>query len=196
MSAARPLGRRAVLRLGVGGALLLALGGGLAGWISAGYAALLDPGDVPVALSVKELAVIRAVVDAFFPAEDGFPSGVELGVHQRVDEELWSAPALTRSGFKSGLALLEHLPPIYGHAHRFTALPREARLAVFEAMLRSERETIRQIAVALKQATHLFYYGHEKVWPLIHYDGVFVSVPRPPASSLAYAAILKALRGA
>jgi hypothetical protein len=196
MSAARPLARRTVLRLGVGGAVLLAVSGGLARWITAGYGALLDPADVPVALSVKELAVVRALVDAFFPAEDGFPSGLELGVHQHLDEQLWAAPELTRSGLKSGLALLEHLPPLYGHAHRFTALPREARLAVFEAMLRSKTETIRQIAVALKQATHLLYYGHEKVWPLVHYDGVFVPVPKPPASSLAYAAILEARRGA
>lgn len=196
MSAAPAVGRRAVLRLGVGGGLLLAVGGGVAGWIAVGYASLLDPGDVPVALSVKELAVVRALVDAFFPAEDGFPSGIELGVHQRVDEELWAAPEFTRNGLKSGLALLEHLPPLYGHAHRFTALPREARLAVFEAMLRSRSETIRQVAVALKQATHLFYYGHEKVWPRIHYDGVFVPVPRPPESSLAYASILKSRRGA
>jgi hypothetical protein len=196
MIAARPVGRRAVLRLGVGGAALLAVGGGVAAWITAGYASLLDPTDVPIALSVKELAVVRAIVDAFFPAEGGFPSGIELGVHQRVDEELWAAPEFTRSGLKSGLALMEHLPPLYGHPHRFTALSREARVAVFDAMLKSKTETIRQIAFALKQATQLFYYGHEKVWPSIHYDGVFVPTPKPPASSIAYASLLKARRGA
>jgi len=196
MIAARPVGRRAVLRLGVGGAVLLAAFGGVAAWITAGYASQLDPTDAPVALSVKELAVVRALVDALFPAEDGFPSGIELGVHQRVDEEIWAAAEVTRSGLKSGLALMEHLPPLYGHAHRFTALSREARVRVFDAMLRSKTETIRQIAVALKQATQLFYYGNEKVWPHIHYDGVFIKTPRPPASSVAYASLLRARRGA
>jgi hypothetical protein len=149
-----------------------------------------------VALSAKELAVVRALVDALFPAEDGFPSGIDLGVHQRVDEELWAAPERTRSDLKSGIHLLEHLPPLYGHPHRFTALSREARADVLSAMLRSKRETIRQIAFALKQMTQLFYYGHEKVWPHLHYDGVFVPTPKPPESSIAYASLVKARRSA
>lgn len=192
----RPVGRRTVLRIGTAGAVLLAVGGGVGAWVTAGYGVQIDPNDVPVALSVKELAVVRALVDALFPAEDGFPSGLELGVHQRVDEELWAAPERTRSDIKSGLQLVEHLPPLYGHLHRFTALPREARAEVFAAMLRSKRETIRQIATALKQMTQLFYYGHEKVWPHIHYEGVFVPTPKPPESSIAYASLLKARRGA
>jgi hypothetical protein len=196
MLPARPLGRRTVLRLGAAGAALLAVGGGLGAWITSGYAAQLAPGDVPVALSVKELAVVRAIVDAFFPAEGSFPAGLDLGVHQRVDEELWAAGAFTRDGIKSGLHLVEHLPPLYGHPHRFTALSRQGRLVVFEAMLRSKTDTIRQIACALKQATHLFYYGHEQVWPSLHYDGVFVATPRPPDSSIAYASLLRSRRGA
>jgi hypothetical protein len=196
MIAAPPVGRRAVLRLGLGGAVLLAAAGGVGAWMTAGYAAQLDPADVPVALSVKELAVVRAVVDAFFPAEDGFPAGLAIGVHQRVDEELWAAPERTRSDIKSGIQLVEHLPPLYGYAHRFTALPREARLAVFEAMLRSKTATVRQIAFALKQMVQLFYYGNDAVWPSIHYDGVFVPTPKPPASSVAYASLVKARRGA
>ncbi|MFT3766425.1 MAG: hypothetical protein QM820_13070 [Minicystis sp.] len=156
----------------------------------------LDPADTPVALSIKEFAVVRAIVDAFFPAEDGFPSGVEVGIHQRIDEELWAAPDRLRGDIKSGLQLIEHLPPIYGHPHRFTALSREARVAVFTSMTRSSRETIRQIAVALKQMSQIFYYGHEKVWPMIHYDGTFVKTPKPPPSSIAYASLVKSRRGA
>lgn len=191
----RPVGRRTVLRLGTTGAALLALGGGAGAWITAGYPALLAPTDAPVALSVKEFAVVRALVDALFPADDGFPSGLDLGVHQRVDEELWAASDRTRSDLKSGIQLIEHLPPLYGKLHRFTALPREARAEVFAAMTRSSRSTIRQIAIALKQMVQLFYYGNEQVWPHIHYDGVFVPTPKPPASSIAYASLLKARRG-
>ena len=80
MIPARPTGRRTVLRLGVAGAALLAVGGGLAAWATAGYASLLDPTDVPVALSVKEMAVARALVDALFPGDDGFPAGIALGL--------------------------------------------------------------------------------------------------------------------
>jgi len=196
MIAARPMGRRAVLRLSLAGATLLAAGGGLAAWLSAGYASLLEPGDVPVALSIKEFAVVRALVDALFPEEECFPSGLSLGVAQRVDEELWAASDFTRDALKDGIQLMEHLPPLYGKAHRFTALDREARAEVFDAMLRSRSSTVRQIAVALKQMTHLFYYGHERVWPNIHYDGPFIEQEKPPASSIVYAGIVRERRGA
>lgn len=182
--------------MGLAGGALLAVGGGLGAWFKAGYGALLGPTDVPIALSAKELAVVRAIVDAFFPAEGGFPAGVDLGVHQRVDEELWAASEGTRDPLKSGLSLIEHLPPVYGHLHRFTALTREARVEVYGAMLVSSSDAVRQVAFAFKQMTQLFYYGHEKVWPSIHYDGVFIQPARPPVSSAAYATLVKARRGA
>jgi hypothetical protein len=196
MIAARPVGRRTVLRLGFAGATALALGGGLASWVTAGYASLLEPNDTPIALSVKEFAVVRALVDALFPGEDGFPSGLAIGLPQRVDEEIWAANDFTRGALKDGIQVLEHLPPLHGHPHRFTALDREARVAVFAKLLASRTNTIRQIAVALKQMTHLFYYANEKVWPSIHYDGPFVKEPKPPASAIAYADLLKSRRPA
>ncbi|MCC6556448.1 MAG: hypothetical protein IT372_26100 [Polyangiaceae bacterium] len=191
-----PVGRRRALRLGLVGAALLSLGGGAAAWVTAGYDALLDPADLPVALSPKELAVVRALVEALFPGEGAFPPGLAIGLHQRVDEEVWSASEPTRSALKDAIQLLEHLPPLYGHAHRFTALSPAARLEVFGAMLRSKSGTVRQIAIAMKQMTHLFYYADARAWASIHYDGPFVEEPRPPASSVAYAAILKIRRGA
>lgn len=182
------------MRLGVAGAALLALGGGLASWITAGYGALLGPEDVPVALSVKEMAVVRALVEGLFPAEDGFPAGLALGLHQRIDEELWAASDVTRAALKDGIQLLEHVPPLYGHAHRFTALAPAARAEVFSRMLASDNATLRQIAFALKQMTHLFYYANPATWPRIHYDGPFVEAPRPPASALLYADLVRARR--
>lgn len=190
------IGRRKALSIGLGGAALLAVGGGVASWVSSGYGALLAPGDVAIALSVKELAVVRALVDALFPEEDGFPSGVSLGVHQRVDEELWAAPDALRDQLKNGIQLLEHAPPLYGEAHRFTALGRHKRAEVFAAVLRSRRATLRQIGIALKQLTHLYYYTSPIVWPHIHYDGTFVETPKPPDSHLSYEQLLKSRRSA
>ncbi len=194
MFVARPLGRRTALRLGAVAAALLAVGGGVASWITAGYAPLLDPSDVPVALSIKEMAVVRALVEALFPAEDGFPAGLALGLHQRVDEELWAASEYTRGALKDGLQVLEHVPPLYGHRHRFTALSPAARVDVFTHMLASDRATLRQIAFALKQMTHLFYYANPAAWPHIHYDGPFVETAKPPASAVVYADLVRARR--
>lgn len=194
MIAARPVGRRTVLRLGFAGAAVLSLGGGVASWMTTGYASQLDPADVPIALSAKEFAVVRALVDALFPGEDGFPAGLAVGLAQRVDEEIWAANDYTRGALKDGLQVLEHLPPLYGYPHRFTALSRDARVAIFGKLLASRTNTIRQIAVALKQMTHLFYYANARVWPSIHYDGPFVPTPKPPASAIAYADLVKSRR--
>lgn len=190
------LRRRAVLRVGLAGGALLAIGGGLGAWARAGYDALLAPGDTPIALGAKEFAVVRAIVDALFPAEDGFPSGLDLGLPQRVDEEIWAATDINRDGLKSGLSLVEHLPPFYGHPRRFTALSRPARVEVFTAMTVSEVETIRQVAFALKQICQVFYYGDPRVWPRIKYDGTLVAAVKPPESSIVYASLLRARRGA
>lgn len=191
-----PKGRRAFLKLGVGTTALLAVGGGVASWVGSGYGALLGPGDVPVALSVKELAVVRALVDALFPEEGAFPSGLSIGLPQRIDEELWAAPERTRGPLKDGIQLLEHVPPLYGHMHRFTALDRARRVAVFEAVLGSGRSTLRQIGVALKQLTHLYYFAHPAVWKAIGYDGPFIEKPVPPDSRVAYERLLSARRPA
>ena len=185
-----PPSRRALLKIGGAAGVLLALGGGALAWLGAGYDGLLGPDDVAIAMSKKELAVVRALCDALLPASGEFPSGLAVGVPQRIDEELWAMPARLREQLRDGIQLLEHVPPLYGKAHRFTALGAADRLLVFESMLKSSRPTLRQIAIALKQLCHLYYYAHPAVWPAIRYDGPFIQTPRPPDSHVAYAQLL------
>ena len=184
------LSRRYAL-FGLAGATLLACGGGLA-WIKLGYE--VAPGDVPIGLSLKELAIVRAVVEALLPADGDLPSGLSLGVHQRIDEEIWSASPPIASDLRSALVLIEHLPPIYGYLGRFTRLSLEDRLDFFEEMLAAGPTPVVQAATALKQLCSFFYWGHEATWPAIGYDGPWVSTPRPPASSLRYAELLAQAR--
>ena len=185
------LSRRRVLAFGLGGAALLGLGGGLS-WLTMGYR--VGPDDVPVALSTKEMAVVRALVDCLFPAEGAFPSGVALGVHQRIDEEVWSSPAHVQSDLKAAIQLLEHLPPAYGYPGRLSSLPTEQRRACFLDLLAAGPQTVARAAQALKQLSHLFYYAADEAWGAIGYDGPWVSTPRPPPSSQAYAAAVAARR--
>lgn len=179
--------RRRVLTLGATGAALLAVGGGLS-WVALGYR--VADGDVPIALSTKELAVVRAVVETLLPGGEGIPSGLSLGVHQRIDEELWSAPEAVRSDLKAALHLLEHAPPLQGFAGRFTRLHPADRERVFVGWLRSERAVLAQAANGLKQMCQLFAYTSPQTWAAIGYDGPWVERPAPPPSSVAYAALL------
>lgn len=183
--------RRRVLAGGVATGALLALGGGLS-WVSLGYR--LRSGEVAIGLSEKELCVVRALVDALLPAADGMPGGVDVGVHQRIDEEVWAAQTDTASDLRAAIQLIEHAPPLFGRASRMSRLPVAERAAVLERLAVSGVDVVVQASVSLKQMAHLFYYGHPKVWPHLGYDGPLVATPRPPASSRRYAELLAARR--
>lgn len=178
--------RRRFLTLTIGGAAVVTVGGGVFRWFDGGYAAQLESSDTPVALTTKEFAVVRALVEALLPAADGFPSGLAAGVHQRIDEELWSADAWTRSDMKNGLQLFEHATVLHGFAGRFTSLAPRARVAYVDTLLRAKPGALQQVAFALKEMAYLFYYVSPDSWRRIGYDGPWVREPKPPASSLAY----------
>lgn len=177
--------RRQLIQLGIGGAAVLALGGGLFRWLGSGYA--LGPGEVAIGLSVKQLCVARALVEALVPGGDGMPSGRELRLQQRVDEQIWAADDGMAGDLRAALELIEHAPPLFGHFGRFTSLGLEARQEVFDQMLRSRRDLFVQVALAFKQLIQLCYFADERVWPAIGYDGPWITEAKPPASALAYA---------
>lgn len=187
------LSRRRFVELGLGGTLALGLAGGLFRWFRAGYA--LRAGEVALALSDKQLSVARALVDALVPGGDGMPSGVELGVHQQIDEQVWAAEPFVAADLRAALELVEHVPPLLGHFGRLSSLDREARRAVVESMLRSQRDLFVQVAFGLKQLVHMLYYAHEAVWPHIGYDGPWQPEAVPPDSALRYAEMLQRARG-
>lgn len=189
---ARGTTRRRFLSAGIGGAALLGAGGLLGRWVASGYA--LPSGDVTLALSTKEMVVVRAIVDALFAGDDAFPSGLSLEIHQRVDEEVWAQPDEVRADLRAALQLLEHAPPFFGRLGRLSSLPREARVDVYQAMLTRGPDVVVQAAVALKQLTSIHYFAHPAVWPHLGYDGPWVKEPRPPASHLAYRARLAKAR--
>ncbi len=188
------LKRRRLLKLGAFGAITLALGGGALRWFAGGYSSQLAEGEVPIAFTTKELAIVKAVVAAMLPAEDGFPSGVSLGVHQRIDEEIWAASEGTRSDMKNGLQLFEHATVTHGYASRFTSLDPAARVAYIDKLLRGEPGALQQIAFALKEIVYLFYYCREETWKVIGYDGPLVGVKKPPESHFAYQDLVKQRR--
>ncbi len=184
--------RRRLLTAGLGGGTLLLMGSGLR-WFTSGYE--LQAGEVVLGLSAKELCVVRALVEMFFPASGPLPSGVALGVHQRIDEEVWSQPPPMREDLQAPIQLLEHAPPLLGFASRLSGLDVAEREKAFQRMLASDQDVVVQAAVALKQMAHLFYYGHPDTWKAIGYDGPLVPQPLPPDSSARYQSLVTAAAG-
>lgn len=182
---------RRVALFGIGGAVLLTCGGGLAR-ISTGYT--LAPGDAAIGLTVKELAIVRAIVETLCPADGDLPSGIEIGVHQRIDEEVWASSKAMAADLRSAISWMEHLPLVHGWGGRFTHLSPADREACFRDLLLAGPGPIVQAATGLKQLCLLFYYARPETWPAIGYDGPWVATPKPPASSLRYAELLQETR--
>jgi hypothetical protein len=176
--------RRRVLAGGMAGAALLA-GGGLLSWLTRGYA-LVDGAPPPVALSVKELCVVTALVQALHPRDGAFPSGEELGVPARIDEELYSQPAAMRDDLKAAIQLLEHAPPLLGYPGKLTALGPAVRAEAFQRLLAEGPDVVVQAGVGLKQLMGLFIFGHASTWQAIGYDGPWQKEPQPPPSHQRY----------
>ena len=185
------LTRRSALTVGLGGAALLGLGGALR-WLRGGYA--LPQGDVALALSEKEMVVVRAIVESLLPGDETLPAGLEIGVHQRIDEEVWAAPPAVSKDLKAALQLLEHSPPGVGAWGRLSALSPDKRAATFEKFLTAKVDVVAQAATVFRQLSFLFYFGHPRVWPALGYDGPWVKTEKPPASSLRYQALLEQAR--
>lgn len=175
--------RRNVLIGLFGGGAFVAAAGGLA-WCTVGYD--LGPGEVPVALTVKEYVVARSIVEALVPGGSGLPSGVDLHIPQRLDEELWAAPDAIAADLKAALLVVEHAPPLLAFAGRFSSLAVPERQACLRAMLASNRDVFVQVVIAFKQMAHLFYYADPGAWTAIGYDGPWVAEAKPPPTALAY----------
>ncbi len=187
--------RRRFIQLGVAGtAALTAVGGGLRFFGAFGYSHRLAPQDLPIALSAKEFAVVKALCEILLPETPGFPSGESLGVPQRIDEEVWATSPRLASDLKTCLQLLEHAPVMVGHFGRFSALDPEVRARAFQALLTSQTDVLVQISVGLKEMVHFFYYVRKETWTGIGYEGPFVPEAVPPESSKAYAALLASRR--
>jgi hypothetical protein len=183
--------RRRFIRLSAGGAVAVAASGGVLGFFFAGYGLKLGSEDFPIALSTKEFAVAKAMVQALLPEGDGFPSGDSIGIAQRIDEEAWATSASVRSDIKNGLQLLEHAPSFQGFDGRFTSLSIAERQRFFLKCLTGDNALLRQLVVGFKQMTQFFYYAEPAVWPMIGYTGPFVPKALPHESHIAYRELLR-----
>lgn len=179
--------RRQVLAGILGSGALVTAAAGLA-WFEVGYGLL--PGETPIAFSRKEFVVVRRLVQALLPGGGTIPSGTDLGVPQRIDEEVWATREAVRKDLKAGLLLLEHGPVLLAFPGRFSSLALHHRQACLRAMLASNTDAFVQVVTAYRQMAYLFYYSDDRSYPGIGYDGRWVKVDRPAPADLAYAKLL------
>ena len=182
------LSRRRLLKLGLAGTAALAAVGAV-GRLFGGEA--LAPGERALGLSPQGLHIARAVVEALTPAEDDLPSGVSLGVHQRIDEEAWASPPLVREDINSALTLLEHAPLALGFGSRLSRLPVAERAEALDAMLKHKVRLVVAAASGIRQMVYVFYYARPETWAAIGYSGPYVQEAKPPESALRYRALLE-----
>jgi hypothetical protein len=175
----RPLGRRRLLRWGLGGALALGLGG-LFAWNTSGYRVAPGVTRRLRALTPKEYLVVSAAAARILRserAEDPTADDVEAALF--VDDFVARLDDANRTDLKRLLHLLEHaLPPTIGRVSRFTRLDGPGQDAVLGAMMTSSVGLLRGAFDSLKGLCAMAYWRDPRTWAAIGYDGPWVG--RPP----------------
>ncbi len=132
----------------------------------------------PVALSVKELAVLTSLVDRLLPDRPPFPTAREVGVALRIDRELSFHGAKLTSDTSAALFLLEHGGVLHGGVRPFTELSTEAQDERLIAMA-GGNDIERQVVNGLRILALFFFYADERTWKHIGYDGPLVAERTP-----------------
>lgn len=180
--------RRALLRGGLGGAVLLLLSGGALALQRSKLRPLPKAG--LKVLSATEYAVLAAIADRMLPATaPGVPGTSEIDVALVADRMLELAERDVVEGLKLGLSLVESglVGALFGERTRpFTQLSPQEQDRVLIAFRESELPVRRTIFRSFAGLTGLVYYGDPRTWPSVGYPGP----PSPVGLRQAYAAQL------
>jgi hypothetical protein len=180
--------RRNLLRGGLGGAVLLALGGVGLGLQSTRRGAA--PAEALSVLTLDEHAILSAVAARVCPQPGpDVPGADAIGVGLLADQTLLRAGPETTADVKAVLALFENglTGALFLERVRpFTQLDPAAQDAVLLAWRDSSVALRRTVYRALSSLTTAIYFGDARVWPGVGYPGP----PDPAALRRAYAAQL------
>ncbi len=170
--------RRRFVRLGLGGALLLGVGGTLA-YQTSGYAlpdAVLARLE---ALSAKEYLVVSAAASRILRRDaDDLPAPEQLEIGCAIDHFVAGMDAANRRDLLRLVHALEHVLPLSaGVLSRFSRASGEEQDLVLESMESSATPLLRGAFVALKSLCALSYFSDPRTWDAIGYDGPLVARP-------------------
>ncbi len=168
-------GRRRFLRLGIGGAVLVGLGG-LLGWQTSGYRVPPEVARALASLTPKQYWIVRAIATRILRRDaDDLPTAEQVEAARFIDAFAAELHPSDRRDMGRLLALVEHvLPFTYGHFDRFTRLDGAAQDQVLAAMMKSSVGTLRGGFDALKSLCVMAYFRDARTWPAIGYGGPWV----------------------
>jgi len=166
------LSRRTVLKYGLGGAAVLAIGGtGLA----LRSTVLVDPQRELKVLSKKEYSILSAVTETILPATSEFPSAREVQVAERVDDALSLCHPGVQKEFCQVLGLLESALAGFllgGRVNTFTSLTPKKRARVLDSWRLGRVDLFRTAFKALHGLVTASYYSTPAAHAVIGYPGV------------------------
>ncbi|MCI0673039.1 MAG: hypothetical protein L0Y64_21530 [Myxococcaceae bacterium] len=175
--------RRSVLRRGLFGGALLALGG--AGLLAARPGALvpLPPEGLRV-LSPQEYAVLVAFARHALPNRPGFPTVEEVHLAVQVDRLLTRTVPGVAEEVKQLLGLFDNALTGFlfaGQPRAFTTLSHVEQAVVLEGW-RTSRLVLRRTGfTALRTLVYGAYYGNPATWAAVGYPGPLEGIHQPDA---------------
>lgn len=175
--------RRGVLKKGLLGGALLALGGG--GFLAFRRSAEEEaPKEGLTVLSPREYAVFAALARRLVPARAGWPTTDELRVALLADRILAAADVTAQQELKGLLGLFENALSgfLFGRRTRpFTQLEASEQDAVLDEWRNSGLTLRRSGYLALRMVVLAAYYASPRTWAAVGYDGPPKGVHDPAA---------------
>lgn len=165
--------RRSVIKRGLLGGAVLALGGGAALVLRSGSSVTLPPEGLLV-LGAREYAVVDALARRFIVPAPGFPSVDDVRVAFTCDRILALADETAQVELRQLLNLFENALPgllLDGRITPFTKLDGEAQDAVIKGWMTSRLELRRTGYQALRAMIVSAYFQSKAVWPAVGYPG-------------------------
>ncbi len=164
--------RRSVLKIGLVGSAVVAVGG-------AGLALrpthLLAPGAPLRCLTDKQFSVLAAVADALLPERDGWPRPGEIGIAEEVDATLACCHPGVRKEMGQVLGLIENALVGLLVDRRFTTFTgssRERQRRILEGWRHSRSATLKACFLAVHGFVVAAYFNRPEIHALIGYPGV------------------------
>lgn len=175
--------RRGVLRKGLLGGALLALGGGA--FLFTRKSVEVDlPADGLLVLTPREYAIVSALAWRLVPRREGFPSVETVQVARACDRILSLVDATALEETKQLLMLLENALPNFLLGRRlstFTTMSTDAQDAVLTEW-QTSRITLRRTGyTALRGLVMAGYFSSQATWAAIGYPGPLAGIHDPEA---------------
>lgn len=186
--------RRRFVRLGVGGAVLLGVGGTFA-YQTSGYTVPDLVRSRLYALSPKEFLIVSALAGRILRRDaDDLPLPEEIDAAFSIDLLVARLDPANRRDLLRLLHALEHVLPLSaGVFSRFSRASGEDQDLVLLSMQESSQAMLRGAFGALKSICVMAYFSHPLTWGAIGYDGPLVG--RPATGWVEEARLLRAPRG-